>query len=591
MSTAPLPYLERMQHSPAEILLAFLDDLLERQRSLELIQGEDPSLVYARAALRVYLLRPGLDALPPQVAVLGPTQAGKSTLTNLLAGAAVAGVSALAGHTRHLQGFTDVAALPPLAGDLARLLPEYRCVTAAQLHDSDLQTFSLSRIDSPLIGPTRGMVLWDSPDFDSSSSRSYRAAVPNLAALADVVVLVVSKEKYADQSVWQTLHLLAELPRPLVICINKTDPASAARVCTAMAEKFTAAGIDHGGIFSLDYHSHADLAALNHERTADLVRTRLRALLEALPVTIDNTALKHMLLRHWPSWTADLRHEIAAAAHWQEQVALALDGVETHYRSDYLTAADYAQTTRRAQARLLELLEIPGLSRYLTQVRALLARPLRSLLSHLGRQADGRPPNREVEVLNAATAQCLTHLVRIGGDLALADDERASTWWRALRHRLHETQAGLEQAVSTDALAHQAAFSPIIDAAAEKLYKYLQAHPVTLNGLRAARVSTEAAAVVLAVKTAGLGVSDLLVAPAMISFTSMLTEGALGGYLRQVENELKQAQIDAVRVQVLEPLRQSLLALPRQMTAAGLYGIPGERLAAADKALQEWQDG
>ena len=43
--------------------------------------------------------------IPLQIAVIGPTQAGKSTVLNLLTNSEAAGVSALAGYTVHAQAF------------------------------------------------------------------------------------------------------------------------------------------------------------------------------------------------------------------------------------------------------------------------------------------------------------------------------------------------------------------------------------------------------------------------------------------------------------------------------------------------------
>jgi len=44
--------------------------------------------------------------------------------------------------------------------------------------------------------------------------------------------------------------------------------------------------------------------------------------------------------------------------------------------------------------------------------------------------------------------------------------------------------------------------------------------------------------VVLAVKSGGLGAVDLVVAPAMLSLTTLLTEGALGQYMHRVQKKL-----------------------------------------------------
>jgi len=63
------------------------------------------SLTLANALLRNHQERS--EQTSKHVVVVGPTQVGKSTVINHLLGSDQAGVSALAGYTRHAQGFTS----------------------------------------------------------------------------------------------------------------------------------------------------------------------------------------------------------------------------------------------------------------------------------------------------------------------------------------------------------------------------------------------------------------------------------------------------------------------------------------------------
>ena len=93
------------------------------------------------------------------------------------------------------------------------------------------------------------------------------------------------------------------------------------------------------------------------------------------------------------------------------------------------------------------------------------------------------------------------------------------------------------------------------------LYQNLQKQPATLNGLRAARVTTDAAAVVLAVKSGGLGAVDLVVAPAMLSLTTLLTESALGKYMGRIQKKLTEYQEKEVRSLMERKLKRPLLKI------------------------------
>ena len=78
---------------------------------------------------------------------------------------------------------------------------------------------------------------------------------------------------------------------------------------------------------------------------------------------------------------------------------------------------------------------------------------------------------------------------------------------------------------------------------AQRLYHKLQEQPLVLNSLRATRVTTDAAAIALTLQMGGIGVHDLIFAPAMLTVTSLLAESAIGSYMHKVEHELKQHQL------------------------------------------------
>ncbi len=101
--------------SAAAVLREFLALLIERYGRVEsalappgatAFDRVPGNLLLAEAALRYAPSPEGGDLKRPlQVAVLGPTQSGKSTVVNLLLGRAAAAVSPLAGYTVQPQGF------------------------------------------------------------------------------------------------------------------------------------------------------------------------------------------------------------------------------------------------------------------------------------------------------------------------------------------------------------------------------------------------------------------------------------------------------------------------------------------------------
>jgi len=227
----------------------FVGTLIERYRPLEstpaagldaaVVDRRLSELVLAEAALR-HAQSPPLPAAarPPQVAVMGPTQTGKSTVVNLLLGRPVAEVSPLAGYTVHPQGFW-VTSGDRTASWAEELFPGWSRCEPDELSRDRLEAYALTIVDTPDGEHTAlpPCVLWDTPDFDSLAARSYRRGLLEVAALADAIVLVLSKEKYSDLSVWRMLRLVEPLRRPLVICLNKLTPEATDVVAASLRER------------------------------------------------------------------------------------------------------------------------------------------------------------------------------------------------------------------------------------------------------------------------------------------------------------------------------------------------------------------
>ncbi len=172
-----------------------------------------------------------------QVAIIGPTQ-GKSTLVNLLLDTQAAAISALAGFTVHAQGYASGYSEDQLQQLTCMMEPMQR-VLAASLSASDLNTYALESVAPGTAALLNPAVVWDTPDFDSIDAGTYKRAIMNTVAIADIVVLMVSKDKYGDKSVWDMLQLIHPLQQPLLVCINKLDPQDEQAVLQAFSSRYT----------------------------------------------------------------------------------------------------------------------------------------------------------------------------------------------------------------------------------------------------------------------------------------------------------------------------------------------------------------
>ena len=322
----------------------------------------------------------------------------------------------------------------------------------------------------------------------------------------------------------------------------------------------------------------------------DEARARLGDAIADAVAGIDRAAQRHaahaFVATHRAGWLAPLEHELAARDDWEARVADALGAAEEDYVRRYLDDPRKYDTFNRALAELLTLLELPGVAKALARTRELVTWPARTLLG-VGRRRLGveraAAPDREAEVLADVLKRTLTALAGTLIERREADDER-SDWWRAAHARFRERRPAIVTRFERRSEAARRAFEPRIEEAARRLHDRLRTQPALLATLRTARVTTDAAGVALAVKSGGLAPADLVLAPAMLSVTTLLTESVLGRYLDAVRRELQAEQRAMVRRELLEGvLGEELRRLARELDDDTLLagGLDAATLAAA----------
>ena len=579
-----------MDKKSLEVIQLFVAKLLERHREIQHHQDEDQSLVYANSLLTYWLERKNHTDLPPQIVVIGPTQAGKSTIANLLMGGEVAEASPLAGFTRHASGYFTDPNDEKIETACNNLLPGLNRSLPRHLSNDKLDCYTL-QFKPDTLAIRKPLMVWDTPDFDSFSSRSYRSTVPKLCAVADLIVLVVSKDKYADQTVWDMLTLIGQIKRPMLVCINKTPNENQAEIRAVVEKKFLEERIIVNGITTLPILTGDHLSAWLTQAETEQFRKLTDANLIPDAGLQDVTQLKQFLQRHWKGWINAVEEECKAQQQWETIVTTTLKESALAYERDYLRNPGYGDTMQRAIARLLELLELPGIAAGLARARQTITWPARKITNYFKKSVannDKTPPtDHETQALNDVLAHLFLQLQRKAGEHAANAPENTRLWWQHLWQYTQSQSNALTETGKRSIHTHQTHFAPHIEDSAQELFQHLQQHPATLNGLRAARVSTDAAAVVFALKTGGIGLNDLILAPAMLSFSTMLTEGAVGRYMKTIEEKLKIKQLKSINEHVLSPMQQQLILMPSNMDNSELYGLSAKELEETNNALEK----
>ncbi len=526
------------------------------------------TLAIAQTSLNKLALGREDTGYPLQVVVIGPTQVGKSAVVNLLLQQQLAESSAQAGFTVHCQGFHVVDEVKNIYNRAdhwaARYFGELSISKQSALDRQALEEYSLQEVSIP-DSEFMDTVVWDTPDFDSVNSFDYRAPLLKAIALADLVVFVVSKEKYADKTVWKMLELVANRSIPSVLVMNKTPTGPRDELKASLEKKYLAAIPESSvpPITFIDEYPNDLIGAASGSELEALRQIALQQLKRRQPEQLKTDTLEYLRL-HWPNWTSGLSAEHRMQREYQVMVELVVDSSLQRYKTEYLESDRHREVIQLALSELLVLLEVPGMAKPLSKIRSVVTWPVRTLISRASEPSpvakDGR--NEERRLLDELGKHTIASL---GSSIAARESSADGPWWREVRSHLEQAERGINTKYDQSLDNYQTLLHVEIDRAAQSLYQNLQEQPATLNGLRAARVTADAAAVVLAVKSGGLGAVDLIVAPAMLSLTTLLTEGALGQYMQRIQKKLNAYQEKEVQSILDRKIRKPLIAIEQQM--------------------------
>lgn len=544
-----------------------------------------PLVRYALAIVRMRL-RPALEAAweqddPVHVAMFGGTNSGKSTVLNILLGRAAAGMSFRARFSQHPEAYRAAT-----IGD--RFLDAFpsRFANFARYHDrhpprqedhelrSDGYRPALAIHDpSRLTGPAWANlasdegVFWDIPDFSTEESLLYLSAVLDTIAMADLVVMAVTKENYADHRGALLRAMIVDSGVPLRVVANKLEDGSA--LLDDIRLKLGVGGPEARGVPADRVHplphvfregEEARLAALLASPEANRLR---QAVAEdvAKGLKLKERALRgalDFLERRLDDLLAPIRAEVAVSDHWAKIVERTTQNqFFERYRTDYLDGEKYVDFNQTL-IKLMDLLEVPGIGPYISAMSRgikAISRLVLGTAMDLARRAFGKPkaePKKmpEEEAVISAFEHWSTTLKAEAQVLA---DRGGHPAWTQIARQL-DSHAFYNQFIGDLGRAYQDYRQEMDQITAERarsLYEVISKRPRLLNLLRGVKVSMDVGTTGLVVASHGLDWTDAVVGPLVAPVQRLILEFGLEQYLNTERQKLKQEQFAAFR-QIIE---------------------------------------
>ena len=503
---------------------------------------------------------------PVHVVLCGGTNTGKSTVLNVLLGRAAAGMGVRARLSQHPEAYRParfgdsfLEAVPGRFTRYRRLRDEHPPRQSDEELRRDgyrpaLAVLDPERLPAPsLATAVAGAVLWDAPDFSTEEAQIYLGTVIDLLALADLVVMTVTDESYADDRGHVLLRLIGESGTALIVVANKLpeNPVLLDDLSRALA----ASGRVKAPILWLPQVRGGS----PEERLASLLETEqakaLRAAVEREAARGDRIKRQGvegalaLVARDWDDLVRPLAAEAELGARWSEAVdRLTREDVLEPYRREYLEGVQYEEFNR-ALVQLSGLLQVPGIGPVMELAGKLVRLPFRLAVRVFARWQGPRtgraapPPERQV--LDESVSRWLAALKAEAMSL---EATRAHPAWGEMVRTLSDDDYRRVLLKQFDAAyaAYRAELDALVRGRAEAIYRELQQHPKRLNVLRGANLLGNAFSVGLVIKSAGLNWSDAVLGPVAAGLWQNLLEWGLGRFLESQRSGLKAQQSQAL---------------------------------------------
>jgi hypothetical protein len=528
-----------------------------------------PMTRYIVAQLRMRIrpaLVPGWPAHDPvHVALFGGTNSGKSTVLNLLVGRAAAGMHATARFSQYPEAY-----FPGAIGDQwltsapSRFL-DYHCYRdrhPPRQPDDDLArhgyrpafaVLDLDRLETPALAqPAAAAVFWDAPDFSTEEAQTYLGAVLDVVALADIVIMTVTDESYADDRGTALLHMVNDSGVTLHVVANKL--ADNPELLQDIKDKLAS-----------HWHGMTSRLPLVRGQTVEERLGHLTATpeAEALRQAIAREAahgphLKRRTLagavdfiqRRLGEALRPLLAEVEMADAWERVIErVTRQELLERYRGEYLDGERYGEFNQTL-VRLMDLLEIPGVGPVLRLLSTAVRTPfriasgvLRSLWGS-GRVQPTQTPEHEV------LDRLIQHwLAALRSEAQLLASTVSHPAWGDIARRLDSLDFSrqLAQTFEHAYSRYRQTVNEEIQRRAQEIYHAIAQRPWLLNVLRGTNLLVDATSIMLVIKSGGLNWSDAVLGPLVAGLRHALLEAGLDRYLQTQQTLLKRKQLEAIR--------------------------------------------
>lgn len=461
------------------------------------------------------------ESRPSAISMIGGTNVGKSTTTNALLGGDHADASMYAAHTRSSTAFIS----SELNLSDKEIFGSYSFPYHNALMTDGNNTYRT--LQYPGSQYLNEVIIWDTPDIDSTAATEYLHFVIETSTLSDLIVLVTTNQKYNNMTAIQIVTTFLSLGFPIIVCFNQFTNQDEELIFELNDSIEDNVSSKSHMVNFLDIHRFPkvdNIQSLYEHDNVDIARRRIKKHLDRnQDERYFNSA--NWILEHTDEVLRSAIQKARAIDDWDRTVELNSHRMLATYDENYLNNSDNYDAFRSVMAHLLNMLDqdLEGGRKYLRKTRQTAQIPAR----FLGKQAmkgwkaaRKRFSNNEEEVLKGSAIELL---VQASDDLFaqmsnLIESEMShdphQKFWDTLDEKWLKEKFKLQQQVETDINKHWEDTQAKIIKTASDLYNVLSENEESLKELNQIISVMDgvglAATIGVALFTGGLGPLDVL---------------------------------------------------------------------------------
>lgn len=563
-------------------------------------------ILFCSALLRNVIGRKSVTFPVGNVVVFGGTQVGKSAVVNIISGNTIARVHHTAGFTRHAHGFVYQSGnIQDILAGFPYSFPDGHRIANKQQWDLEpFENYSVEIVSNKFAPPFDNKitpVLWDAPDCDAVDSNDYLVGVLETVTIADVLVYVTTREKYAIRHILEWVLKMKNAGIPVLSCLNMTPKNLQEDICKDMdralksiADKHGFSAFqDSGKIIALEYLPDGNIESFYSSESSAGEELR-NAVSKGISQSIGT--LKHRKIAAFQYVTAAVpqilvpaKTELDAAELWESEIQAGIEQFISDYKTGYLNNDQRFDAFNRVGLEILALLNppIPGLEKTLKAVRTVLSLPAKAIIwgsKVLWKQISEGNSTGQKKVSLSSENQAFeeAHERFINKIKRKISDNRKQhpnvKFWNNLDLEWDKEIVGLMPSFRRELEQHKRNIDRWSKETAQAIYTELEKEPIKLNILRTGRIAADAGAIIISVKTGGAGdlVHDIVVAPALMSVVEAVSRQLTGNYVERKKSDFKESLVSDTEKMVRNVHGKQLTELG--MNALGSVGIgPDER--------------